>query len=1292
MSFPSSPPPTSHKSPSAQANPLATPPTSSPKQDLGAFSPSMSIKMFKQGSEGRVRVATQQESFGLDGVHPKVAAPIVWTAIILQALIVVVFWFAINTDGAKNTDGATDGQAQDEQMRHDDFGAALDSGTLKAYISIALLPYLRILSYFNLLSSTSKSFGPREMVSMSILLLGQIFRAVSHDEHLGRVDLINPHSFKILQFFADLTLCFCCRYLKTRISGLNFNEKEIFVYKTLPTVLVGVFVPSVYLSSETAACWVPNNHGNWDDTTETCHNIFVSNSALSYAILGSGFLYLVMSPFLTKHYSLQNLVSFNFPFFRTYVQIITFIVSMFLALFVFATAGEILDADFYFNTKFDLFVLWFIDATMERRIQWTSYFIQFAFFLLAISFIVPLPTEQTDGRELESIVSGIELEATRRTRIRYRHRISRYLKSKLMTRRLNELAPFYRYLAIFVLGVLVQTLCWEVGFRRSLFTEAWRIFNYYTTPCSNEDSVCSCDDFGKCYRTKYEFAEEDGAWEGNKKYVDFLNITLGNAFIQCTSKEGNVYFTAPTMFNLDCDYDRRLDLDELNPRSFYYWATRKFLVTDCCMNMMSLYFLGLLVLSRPAAGVHLFTDITAALFLLISHACLFYNCNIVMNEDKQFSPEVSFFEKAGPTFEFMGVTFSFFCFVTLFIFGRLCRNYLKAHTENEINVHFQRSLCLFMSAVPPSVFLYFEARYCGNFAGVSSPSCSMLAQANFAVVVNIVMGVTFFALFNFSSPNLKLVDFLRVSDKIQNFDVIFRFILMGILQFVAMIIFGYRPRDADDEPPQITRTDHEMQHYALDIFTPVLPSIWTLLCLVYYFKLGHDEHVEKAIGEEDEDVVLPVTFIIWDTINRKTKWIVDLIRVPEDSVRLSPFLEAIFLLLGVIASTPFLLARLFQGEEDVRDENQALFTLWTVVLRNSGDLLIPVSLLYLSVHFMSDLSQPNVRIRTTIPLAVISLLYIIDTATFFEQPNEYKQKVAKTEDKGGTTWFKKQMIVCISVLMLLLLIVFRKKSILKLPAEDRRKHLFANVAYISLSALSTLTYLIAEYFSCATRLINKQIDKMEFKDQTTGKIVETYIDGNQCEAISYNLTPLVLVLVFTAIGKVIYPEASEEDPVKIVMTLDLAPFRIFQLIVGTLMAMTAIVMFGVRHESRIDPWVETFCLVYFSLTLFMFISEGFYTTSFAKMRNRDRGNDDFDVEFPENEGPSLRLKRSSLEMRKNVGSEKSIWNGGTKGRHKGLAKNRTKCEITTSSRMDQGDEMMMGAGVLGENSLAPGML
>ena len=108
--------------------------------------------MFKQGSEGRVRVATQQESFGLDGVHPKVAAPIVWTAIILQALIVLVFWFAINTDGAKNTDGATDGQAQDEQMRHDDFGAALDSGTLKAYISIALLPYLRILSYFNLLS------------------------------------------------------------------------------------------------------------------------------------------------------------------------------------------------------------------------------------------------------------------------------------------------------------------------------------------------------------------------------------------------------------------------------------------------------------------------------------------------------------------------------------------------------------------------------------------------------------------------------------------------------------------------------------------------------------------------------------------------------------------------------------------------------------------------------------------------------------------------------------------------------------------------------------------------------------------------------------------------------------------------------------------------------------------------------------------------------------------------------------------------------------------------------------
>ncbi|GMH53362.1 hypothetical protein TrLO_g163 [Triparma laevis f. longispina] len=1230
-----------------QHNPIHEPTLSHRPPDLGTFSPSMSLRFFKQGSEGRVRAATEQENFGVDDQNPHMAGALVKAAIILQSGILAFFIVTMSTG-----DGKAPGEMDAERMlayhpagTFDEVGDALGDGTLQVYVAVALLPYMRMLCYVVLLSSTTKSFGLQEIVSMSILLLSQIFRAASDDEHRGRMNLINPLYIKIVLIFVDLTLCFCCGCLKTRINKLNFNDKEIFVYKLLPTCLVAMIVPCAYLTSESASCWVPNNHGDWNDTTETCHNIFVSNNALSYAFVGSGFLYLVMTPFLTKHYSLRNLVSFNFPFFRTYIQIIFFLCATISALFMFSTAREIAadtfapgtkeeNIKFYFDTKFPLFVLWFLKLSMDSRIALTNFFIQATFFLLIVSSVFPLPIERIENqnsRELQSVVSGIELTESTRPPARVGYKISRFLKSKLMTRRLDELAPFYRYLTLVTIFIIVQTLLWEVGFRRELFSEAWKIYNHYVKyDCSDEGSVCACNvDRDQCYPPPYVYTGDNYA---NRQYNDY-NFQL---FYQCTRDDGTYFMS--DYISLSCDYDLRLDMTALNPTGHYYWATRKCLLVNSCMNMCCLVFLGLLVLSRPSAKFHLFADGIAITYILFSHACLFYNCNIVINEDKRFAHDISTDSRGIPAFEFFGVIYSFACFVGIFVIGRLCRTYLAAHTENEVNLHMQRSLVLFMSSLPPSFFLLFEARYCGSLVGASSPSCSMLAQGNFAVVVNIVMGVTFFSLFNFSFPDLELEDFLKVSDKIQNFDVVFRFILMGILQFVAMIIFGFRPRDAGDQKEMNNSiTDQSrMQNYALDIFTPVLPCVWSLLFIVYFFKLGHDEHVEKVIGEEDDDV----------------------------------------------------------EEGSIENGEDALFTMWTVVLRYSGDLLIPVSLLYFSVHFMSDLSHPEVRLRTTIPLTGIALLFMVDTATFFEQPEEYKQKSAYTEDKGGSTWFGKQLIVCVSVVLLLLLIVVRKKSCLQLSEEKRRKHLFDNVACIALSTFSTLTYLISEYFSCATRLINKELYKLkhdeetELTDMTRGDIVKLFIDKNQCEAISYNLTPLVLMMVFTAIGKIIYPEASEDFPLKRIMTLNLPRFRIFQLVVGTIMAMTAIVMFGLRHESRIDPWVETFTTVYFVLTLFMFIVEGFYSTLFAKIRAG--GNEEFEVNFDKNGGPSLRINRSSLQMRNLVGSEKSIWNGGTKGRHKGLEKDRTKTGLSTTSHSD--NELKMGAGVLGENSLAPGML
>ena len=59
---------------------------------LGSFKPTPSLRMFKQGSEGRVRTATDQETFH-PHENPKVAGPIVWTSILLQAFFLVTIMF-----------------------------------------------------------------------------------------------------------------------------------------------------------------------------------------------------------------------------------------------------------------------------------------------------------------------------------------------------------------------------------------------------------------------------------------------------------------------------------------------------------------------------------------------------------------------------------------------------------------------------------------------------------------------------------------------------------------------------------------------------------------------------------------------------------------------------------------------------------------------------------------------------------------------------------------------------------------------------------------------------------------------------------------------------------------------------------------------------------------------------------------------------------------------------------------------------------------------------------------------
>ena len=164
-------------------------------------------------------------------------------------------------------------------------------------------------------------------------------------------------------------------------------------------------------------------------------------------------------------------------------------------------------------------------------------------------------------------------------------------------------------------------------------------------------------------------------------------------------------------------------------------------------------------ISRPKASTHKFANISFISFFIYAHACLLYNTSIVVTEHRNpLRPLVDY--------NLAVALYSTFSFSVCFFILRRCRRYLGTHSSSEINYHFQRSLEVVAAALPPSLFLWLEAENCSPWGSASSAECTRLSQANFAVVSNIILGWSFFVLFNFTFKELKLEDFLRVSEKI----------------------------------------------------------------------------------------------------------------------------------------------------------------------------------------------------------------------------------------------------------------------------------------------------------------------------------------------------------------------------------------------------------------------------------------------------------------------------------------------------------------------------------------------
>lgn len=278
----------------------------------------------------------------------------------------------------------------------------------------------------------------------------------------------------------------------------------------------------------------------------------------------------------------------------------------------------------------------------------------------------------------------------------------------------------------------------------------------------------------------------------------------------------------------------------------------------------------------------------------------------------------------------------------------------------------------------------------------------------------------------------------------------------------------------------------------------------------------------------------------------------------------------------------------------------------------------------------------------------------------------------------------RQTFIALIVSFLLLIILSQKSKCHELPEVERKKHLFKDVGMIILTTLTTLTYLIAEFFACATRNIGRVYDEGRRNADKNDRLICDFIVNNKCERVSYLIMPLVLVLVFGAIGKVVYPATADDAMMQKVMTLKLSNFRIGQLFIQFILCLVAILTFGMRDEGYVNFSIEVFCTVYLCVIMSVFVLEGLYYIFTTKEKRKGGGVENFDVDIdPASGAPSIRPKRASMEARMQVGSKLSVWDGGTKGQTKVLKKDRSaKLRKSGSS----------GAARLDEGTLAPGML
>jgi hypothetical protein len=569
-----------------------------------------------------------------------------------------------------------------------------------------------------------------------------------------------------------------------------------------------------------------------------------------------------------------------------------------------------------------------------------------------------------------------------------------------------------------------------------------------------------------------------------------------------------------------------------------------------------------------------------------------------------------------------------------FVLIRISREHIALHSDAQIEQHLRRSANVVAGMLGPAIFLFAETASCylTNKDGDNFEfECSRLYQCNWTVSFQLVVASVLYLATGISNQHLTTEDMLGFRNVDSAF--VIRGVLQAITWFVALVLFGARPRNGSDPIEYVVHGWTEAgatvtMTQVVRGLKGIVVSIWITLATWEVFHLKHKVVVDRIMSGELEDDEEPIGWVAkrWAAVwERTNKWMEDMKVSDEKRASSSTFylLSSVLFTWLLLAAVPFSLGALLLYGKDSNE--MFLWMNWWSCVK------IPV-LVMVTMHGFLDLEAAEKNEDQAGSLQCWKYRdvhpYIFCIFVVFEIPLSY---IMYGEFPSGAV-----SILILAVLIARLMAGRRRRAIERVSREKRRAHVF-NVVYPTMASIAMpLTFMTSEMGACWLKSYLETLEEESMRDENA-----------VCGGIVSGVGPLTMLISFMSFPLVCYVDAKSTFSLENMSTLNLSASGLAQVALVLLCSVYALFAYALRTERIVDVnGPEGYIFLAYTIILTGTVVIGRIEENQTDSSSNLFGENDLVISRP---GQGSVSSRGSVSDRKSVGARKSVWDGGTRG-------------------------------------------